>query len=55
MKKAWLGIAMAAALVVGAISAASAHDGLHFHCSVCGSHDHGSMWHDSDKDGTNDR
>ena len=32
-----------------------ADEGMHFHCSVCGSHNHGSAWHDSDKDGTNDR
>ena len=34
---------------------AIADEGMHFHCSVCGSHNHGSMWHDSNKDGTNDR
>jgi len=27
----------------------------HFHCSVCGSHAHGSIWHDTDKDGKPDR
>ena len=37
------------------LSNAKADEGMHFHCSVCGSHDHGSLWHDSDKDGTPDR
>lgn len=36
-------------------SIATAHGSGHFHCSKCGSHDHGSMWHDSDKDGVDDR
>ncbi len=32
---------------------AKAHNGLHFHCSICGAHDHGAMWHDPNKDTTN--
>jgi len=48
--------AMAFSLTLGGfLSNASADSGTHFHCSVCGAHGHGSMWHDSDKDGTNDR
>ena len=31
------------------LSTAKADQGLHFHCSVCGSHNHGSMWHDSER------
>ena len=30
-------------------------EGIQFRCSVCGSTSHGSLWHDSDKDGVNDR
>ena len=26
-----------------------------FKCSVCGSSEHGSIWHDTDKDGKPDR
>ena len=49
-------IVMALSLLLGSYSSiAKANEGMHFHCSVCGSHNHGSMWHDSDKDGTNDR
>ena len=52
-----LGIAvMAMALFFGSnLPIAQADDGMHFHCSSCGSHNHGSNWHDSDKDGTPDR
>ena len=47
---------MAVAVVLGScLSIAKADEGSQFHCSVCGSHSHGSLWHDSDKDGTNDR
>jgi len=47
---------MVFSLFLGAnLSTVSADEGMHFHCSNCGSHDHGSLWHDSDKDGTNDR
>lgn len=43
-------------LILGTYSSIARADGSgHFHCSVCGSHSHGSMWHDSDKDGVNDR
>ena len=49
-------IVVALSLFLGSyLSIANADEGMHFHCSVCGSHSHGSMWHDSDKDGTNDR
>lgn len=44
-----------ALLASGYVVEAGADEGMHFHCSVCGSHSHGSMWHDSNKDGTNDR
>ena len=37
------------------VLSALADEGAHFHCPVCGSHDHGSLWHDSDKDGEPDR
>jgi hypothetical protein len=33
----------------------SAAEAFGFKCSVCGSSSHGSLWHDSDKDGVNDR
>jgi len=41
--------------VTSYLPVAQADEGMHFHCSNCGSHDHGSAWHDSDKDGTDDR
>ena len=55
MKRA-LVIVIGLSLFLGSyLSVAMADDGMHFHCSVCGSHNHGSLWHDSDKDGTPDR
>ncbi len=55
MKK-LLTVIMALSFILGGyLYVAEAHDGLHFHCSVCGSHSHGSIWHDTDKDGTPDR
>ena len=40
------------AIFLGSCLVAAAQE---FRCSVCGSNSHGSMWHDSDKDGVNDR
>lgn len=36
-------------------AAADEEQGGYFNCAVCGSRDHGSLWHDSDKDGKPDR
>jgi len=33
----------------GYITNAFADDGMHFHCSVCSSHSHGSLYHDKNK------
>ncbi len=58
------GIKMSKVLIIVAVlalslgsyaSMAKAGGSGHFHCSTCGSHNHGSLWHDSNKDGTNDR
>lgn len=55
MKKLLAIIAVLSFILGGYVMTSKADEGMHFHCSVCGSHNHGSMWHDSDKDGTNDR
>ena len=31
------------------VSMATADEGLHFHCSVCDAHGHGSLYHDKNK------
>ncbi len=54
MKKV-LAIAILALFLGSYLSIAWADGSGHFHCSKCGAHGHGSMWHDSDKDGTDDR
>ena len=55
MKVFVVGLVVTMVCLSGFLMSASADDGMHFHCSVCGSHNHGSLWHDSDKDGVNDR
>ena len=52
MRKALAAILVLFFIVVSMVKFAEA---TQFRCSVCGSTEHGSLWHDSDKDGTNDR
>jgi len=33
----------------GYVANAFANEGMHFHCSVCGAHGHGSLYHDKNK------
>ena len=56
MRKIMAGIVLASLIFAGScLPVAHADEGLHFHCPTCGAHDHGSSWHDSDKDGIPDR
>ena len=49
-------VVVAVTMLVGSyLPVAKADEGMHFHCSSCNSHNHGSLWHDSNKDGTPDR
>ena len=42
-------ILVAIGILFWAQQRSEADPGLHFHCSVCGSHSHGSLWHDKNK------
>ncbi len=53
MMKTFMVMAIALSFILGSYSLEA--KAQQFTCSVCGSTEHGSLWHDSDKDGTNDR
>jgi len=48
-------LAIILVLFVVIVSMVKFAEAFGFKCSVCGSTSHGSLWHDSDKDGVNDR
>ena len=55
MKKAFVAVVVLGLLLGCYLWIVNSSEAQRFRCSVCGSTSHGSLWHDSDKDGVNDR